>query len=287
MMGWYGEPFLLNRLKYHIIEAVLEVSSITACMYVSSIQLTPHGLFIRLLCLPLFVVVLKLCWALLLGWGYLRMKRADVPTAIRRMGCLHSRSYWSCSVAMFTCFSCLLMVWHGIIFFLMLCYQHSLRQVVAVRILMSSSLFFVVVNWLFWRDFVGNYKDVEDQGANYLRLHKLELLCKLYKTKVINIIRACEAEVEHGCGARVCTICLEEFAPTEMVAQMQCGHIFHTTCANKWLLEDWRCPFRCPVEEPRDDPKEHVQAWSAEEGEASTSIEATSRTTHDLEVEDA
>jgi len=183
------------------------------------------------------------------------------------------------------------MVWHGIIFFLMLCYRSNLGQVVAVRLLMFSSFFFVVVNWLFWRDFVRNYKDsADDQASSYIRVHKLEMICKLYKTKVITSTRACEveADAENGCGVHVCSICLEEFASTETVAQMRCGHFFHPACINKWLLEDWRCPFRCPVEDPRDGPKERVQAWSAEDGqEASSEVRTAAHTSTDLEVQDA
>lgn len=125
LMGWHGEPLLLRRLKYHVAESALEITAIIVCMYLSDKSLQPKGLFIRLLCLPMamgapanpmqFPAQPSSAMA-----GYLRMKSADASTMLRRMGCLHTRSHWSCSVAMFTCFSCLLMVWHAIVLLLIL-----------------------------------------------------------------------------------------------------------------------------------------------------------------------
>eukprot|EP00437_Effrenium_voratum_P048246 CAMPEP_0181535364 /NCGR_PEP_ID=MMETSP1110-20121109/74217_1 /TAXON_ID=174948 /ORGANISM="Symbiodinium sp., Strain CCMP421" /LENGTH=295 /DNA_ID=CAMNT_0023666741 /DNA_START=66 /DNA_END=954 /DNA_ORIENTATION=- len=245
LMGWHGEPLLLRRLKFHVAEAVLEISSIAVCMYLSTESLQPKGLFVRLLCLPLAVTTLNPA----AGMGYLRLKRADVSTALRRMGCLQTRSHWSCSVAMFTCFSCLLMVWHTIVLLLMFCYEYNVQQAFAVRFLMASSGLFMVLNWAFWRDFVRNYRDTQDdEGLDFVGIYKLQILCKMYKTKVIRSRKVSELQqTQELC----CAVCLEDFEASETVAQLPCGHCFHPPCINKWVLEDWRCPFRCALEMPR------------------------------------
>eukprot|EP00913_Durusdinium_trenchii_P033089 g30979.t1 len=211
------------------------------------------------------VATLKLFWSLQLTWSYFRMKSADASTMLRRMGCLHTRSHWSCSVAMFTCFSCLLMVWHAIVLLLMFCYDYTSEQVFAVRCLMGCSGLFVVLNWVFWRDFVRHYRETqEDEGLDFVDLYKLQVLCKMYQTKVIRSRKACEVQSpgEEAAASLCCTICLEEFGASENVAQLPCGHYFHTACINKWVLEDWRCPFRCALDMPRS--IKAPQAWPAQ-----------------------
>lgn len=265
LMGWRGEPLLLRRLKYHVGEAVLETSTIIVAMHLAVLQLTPSAVFMRLLCLPLIVIVCKLCWAVQLAWGYWRMKSAsDINAVMRRMSCSNSRSHWACSVAMFTCFSCLLMVWHAIVFLLMLCYNHDGKEALAVRFLMVASASFVVLNWIFWRDFVRNYKDApEQEGSELAMLYKLELLCKMYKSKAIQSQTA-SAITDSGGEAKLCSICLEDFSGTDTVAQLPCGHVFHPRCINRWVLEDWRCPFRCSLdaERPKPDARPRVMAWA-------------------------
>eukprot|EP00438_Fugacium_kawagutii_P023176 Skav200833 [mRNA] locus=scaffold3034:137231:140843:+ [translate_table: standard] len=201
--------------------------------------------------------------------GYLRMKSADASTMLRRMGCgrlercLHTRSHWSCSVAMFTCFSCLLMVWHAIVLLLMFCYDYTPDQVFAVRCLMGSSGLFVVLNWVFWRDFVRHYRETqEDEGLDFVDFYKLQLLCKMYQSKVIRSRKARDIQ-EEASPPLSCAICLEEFGASETVSELPCGHCFHTACINKWVLEDWRCPFRCALEMPRSLAKTQ-QAWPAQ-----------------------
>lgn len=272
LMGWHGEPLLLRRLKYHVAESALEITAIIVCMYLSDKSLQPKGLFIRLLCLPMAVASLKLFWSLQLTWSYLRMKSADASTMLRRMGCLHTRSHWSCSVAMFTCFSCLLMVWHAIVLLLMFCYDYTPEQVFAVRCLMGSSGLFVVLNWIFWRDFVRHYRETqEDEGLDFVDLYKLQLLCKMYQSKVIRSRKARDVQGDASTPLS-CTICLEEFGAAENVSQLPCGHCFHTACINKWVLEDWRCPFRCPLEVPRS--MKAQQAWPPQAAARDVDLEA-------------
>jgi len=39
-----------------------------------------------------------------------------------------------------------------------------------------------------------------------------------------------------------CTICLEEFDPTEVVSRLNCYHVFHDGCLQGWLNHNKTCP---------------------------------------------
>jgi hypothetical protein len=39
-----------------------------------------------------------------------------------------------------------------------------------------------------------------------------------------------------------CSICLENFTPTDRVRQLACGHTFHCSCIDLWLLRCAHCP---------------------------------------------
>lgn len=43
-----------------------------------------------------------------------------------------------------------------------------------------------------------------------------------------------------------CIICLSDFTFDDDIAQLPCGHAFHTECIGKWLSRSRRCPLRCP-----------------------------------------
>jgi hypothetical protein len=45
-----------------------------------------------------------------------------------------------------------------------------------------------------------------------------------------------------GDGDESCTICIEEFSPGEIVRTLQCNHIFHKTCIDKWFEKKEVCP---------------------------------------------
>lgn len=259
LMGWKAEPLLLQRLNIYIVEAACEVLGLLAAMWVSETRLPPTGLFVRLLALPLGLVLLKLCWALRLAWSYYSVEGVDVVTTIHRMGHVTSRNCWSCSAATFTCFSCVLMVWYAILFLLMVGYECSPREAPAVRFLLFISLTFLAANWLFWRDFVRNFKENPEEASD-MRL--IQRIYRMHRSKAIRLaprhLLAAEAAGTDGKGCAgaaghaveppgCCSVCLEDFAAEEVLAQLPCGHSFHPTCAHKWLCEDWRCPFRCSL----------------------------------------
>ncbi|CAE8607442.1 unnamed protein product [Polarella glacialis] len=270
LLGWHGEPLLLSRLKWHLLESAFETACIAAGMMLCEQKLTNPGIILRLLSLPLAVTILKLCWACQLMWSYQRMKSADFPTAVRRMGCLNSRGCWSCSVAVFTGLSCLLMVWHGLVFLLLLCNMAEPLQFAeeeaAVVALMCSSALFVVINFCFWRDIIGNYDDMPlvsagQSRSHFLDLQKLQVIYNMYRSQMIRLVNFGTVKQEDVEDNQVaCAICLEDFADRETVAKLQCGHLFHPRCINKWLLEDWRCPFRCSLDASRPACK-HQSPW--------------------------
>ena len=39
-----------------------------------------------------------------------------------------------------------------------------------------------------------------------------------------------------------CSICIESIKKTDIVAKLECNHIFHKDCIQKWFLNSYRCP---------------------------------------------
>jgi len=276
LMGWKAEPLLLRRLSLYVAEASIELLSLAGSLYLSQACLTPPALFLRLLVLPLAVVCLRFVWSLRLALCYFRVQGVDVRTAINRMSSVHSRSFWSCSAATLTCLSCVLMVWHAIMFLLMTGYKYESNEAFAVKYVLGTSAFFVIVNWALWRDFVNHYKDVHDEPED---LRSLYAVFKLHKSKVIQLFKYQDLElasqvVAKATGAAAaeegaaklpttCAVCLEDFTSTDPVAQLPCGHVFHPTCAHKWILEDWRCPFRCSLDCKKQEASEQAAGEQA------------------------
>jgi len=260
LMGWKAEPLLCRRLKLYAVEEVTELLSLVGSLYLSQVYLAPPGLFVSLLVLPFSVVLLKLCWTARLIFSYYYVRGADVATVIRRMGHAHSRSFWSCSAAMLTCLSCVLMVWHAIMFLLMTGYGNTSDRAegFAKKYLLVTSAFYVIVNWALWRDFVNHYKETPEEPDDVKLLYAI---FKLHKSKAIRMFKYNDL-ADREVVPTSCVVCLEDFAAAETVAQLPCGHTFHPTCAHKWILEDWRCPFRCPLDpqkvqvEDADGPEE-------------------------------
>jgi len=74
----------------------------------------------------------------------------------------------------------------------------------------------------------------------------------------------------------ICVVCLEELKLEDYVCELHCGHIFHPTCAHKWLCEDWRCPFRCALAPPQ--PPKAVGVGASDNGSAAPDAEMGSMT---------
>jgi len=50
--------------------------------------------------------------------------------------------------------------------------------------------------------------------------------------------------IEDG-DALVCTICVDDVRPGELVRTLSCGHRYHQTCIDTWLCHSPTCPMRC------------------------------------------
>ncbi|XP_065566298.1 E3 ubiquitin-protein ligase ARK2C-like [Artemia franciscana] len=48
-------------------------------------------------------------------------------------------------------------------------------------------------------------------------------------------------------GGEKCTICLCYFKDEENVRRLPCMHLYHTTCVDRWLSSNKRCPM-CHVD---------------------------------------
>eukprot|EP00928_Gymnodinium_smaydae_P039960 TRINITY_DN27180_c0_g2_i1.p1 TRINITY_DN27180_c0_g2~~TRINITY_DN27180_c0_g2_i1.p1 ORF type:complete len:233 (+),score=15.22 TRINITY_DN27180_c0_g2_i1:106-804(+) len=63
----------------------------------------------------------------------------------------------------------------------------------------------------------------------------------------------------HRCPTSSCGICLDDFSHQDSVAELPCGHVFHTACVDAWIRSPRLastngvlriCPMRCLPEEP-------------------------------------
>lgn len=74
-----------------------------------------------------------------------------------------------------------------------------------------------------------------------------------------------------------CTICLMDFARGDRIAQLPCGHVYHSACINEWLEVRPRCPMRCPqIVLPLQKERKVLEA-AAEEGAAGQAAAASER----------
>ena len=47
--------------------------------------------------------------------------------------------------------------------------------------------------------------------------------------------------------ATICSICLCEYQPEELIRTLPCGHLFHSVCITRWFRSRTSCPLRCHV----------------------------------------
>mmetsp|Transcript_24814 Transcript_24814/g.65571 ORF Transcript_24814/g.65571 Transcript_24814/m.65571 type:complete len:295 (-) Transcript_24814:204-1088(-) len=246
LMGWKAEPLLLRRLKLHIVESAIECVVLCFAIRLVSTSLPPPGLFVHMLMVPLLVAGIKLLWAASLASAYYGIKNKDIATVIQRMGPVHTRGSWSCAAATFTCFSCILLVWYSIMFLLMTGYDYGAEEASAAWFLLGMSAVFGVVNWALWRDYVRNIKDDSEDTPDNRVLHQIH---GMYRSKAIRMAKHAALSVRQGEAAQeTCVVCLDDFQAEDVVAELPCGHVFHPTCAHRWLVQDWRCPLRCALD---------------------------------------
>jgi len=63
-------------------------------------------------------------------------------------------------------------------------------------------------------------------------------------------------------GGDPCPICLDDFQEGDFVAELSCGHLLHTDCADGWLdrCPALECPFKCPQPWPSGPHVEKCQS---------------------------
>lgn len=58
-----------------------------------------------------------------------------------------------------------------------------------------------------------------------------------------------------------CPICMEDYAETDPITKLNCGHYFHQACINEWLKKSSLCPYcRHKVDEPLVSPNAQESA---------------------------
>jgi len=235
-------------------------------------QLKLADFFVRFLAIPLFIGVVRVYLAMRLVRCYCQMERADLVTALERIGSSHS-STWLCSAATLAIFAALLAMWHGFWFLLMVFYEGTPDEAAAVAILVGFSLICTLANGCLWWNCAKIIQDIPDKPDDVGVLRRL--VDRVRRTRSIRFAQHKQLEAEAEI-ARVateqrrevpgdedlpvvlppesCVVCLEEFSPDNLLAQLPCGHIFHPMCVHNWLREGDRCPFRCDVA-PRRPPQ--------------------------------
>ncbi|KAF0732481.1 hypothetical protein Ae201684P_014827 [Aphanomyces euteiches] len=84
-----------------------------------------------------------------------------------------------------------------------------------------------------------------------------------------------------------CSICLSDFAPSDVVVNLPCHHTFHSECALPWLREHNVCP-TCRFELPADKPDEVDSTRDApEEPRAAEPVETLPGTPVDDDPQEA
>lgn len=82
-------------------------------------------------------------------------------------------------------------------------------------------------------------------------------------------------EESHHHSPEMCSICLDEYAADEYVAELPCGHVFHSSCIGKWLTErSSTCPLcktdLMPDEDDDDDDDDASDYVELQEGGTQT-----------------
>eukprot|EP00526_Cylindrotheca_closterium_P008660 CAMPEP_0113616602 /NCGR_PEP_ID=MMETSP0017_2-20120614/8325_1 /TAXON_ID=2856 /ORGANISM="Cylindrotheca closterium" /LENGTH=511 /DNA_ID=CAMNT_0000525923 /DNA_START=265 /DNA_END=1800 /DNA_ORIENTATION=+ /assembly_acc=CAM_ASM_000147 len=83
-----------------------------------------------------------------------------------------------------------------------------------------------------------------------------------------------------------CSICLDDFLPGQRVRQLPCGHVFHSTCIARWLVErNAVCPL-CKLDVFEEEEEESSSSSEEEEAEADPLVSETPTTREEEEVAD-
>ena len=90
-------------------------------------------------------------------------------------------------------------------------------------------------------------------NLNYSSLEPVKLTVQKSELDKIPIVEFNSLREEIQQKNIACTICLDEFEANTNVRHVKCGHVFHTECIDKWLLEN---SYKCPT--CREEVADHV-----------------------------
>ena len=76
--------------------------------------------------------------------------------------------------------------------------------------------------------------------------------------------------------AAVCSICLCDYQPADIIRTLPCGHVFHSICITRWFKAHASCPLRCSIAFAADRLQQQQQqqaaAAAAEEAEPLSAV---------------
>jgi hypothetical protein len=79
-----------------------------------------------------------------------------------------------------------------------------------------------------------NDEHIDDSG-DPLIIHRLVPALPVEQLGNLPTVRICKKQIE---DALVCSICLDNFVHEELVAKLDCQHLFHAQCVRKWLANE-------------------------------------------------
>ena len=80
--------------------------------------------------------------------------------------------------------------------------------------------------------------DAEDENGNIIHVVKRKMKPNVPVTN-LEPREITDTELKSGLE---CPICISEFAKGDVVAELKCGHIFHTDCVSEWVKKHPTCP---------------------------------------------
>lgn len=87
------------------------------------------------------------------------------------------------------------------------------------------------------------YISPDDRDVRTLSEDELRSIRQRSYADLLDSKSMCTADGVPNEPASVCSICVDDFLPTDQVKQLPCLHVFHTKCIDVWLAEhDVTCP---------------------------------------------
>uniref|UniRef100_A0A6V0H9M9 RING-type E3 ubiquitin transferase n=1 Tax=Zooxanthella nutricula TaxID=1333877 RepID=A0A6V0H9M9_9DINO len=89
-----------------------------------------------------------------------------------------------------------------------------------------------------------------DQWLQLIRAHIMygkakaeELVLRIRLDSMVRPVSMLQVRASSVCAECIfCPICMEDYDEQRAAVQTACGHVFHDTCARRWLAEEASCP---------------------------------------------